>query len=276
MKSLVPHRLLLLAVLAIVVFCAWLPHLEGSAGEHADKGLKRSLATFAVARTLGAALSAAQGTELSIQPFGMGVTTTPGQVLRPVNELVDKFADMMLFASVAFGIQILLLKVGGHHAVGAALSVAMLLWVASRWRGTDGTAMRWLQPVLVILLMARFVVPLTAFVSEGAYQVFMKPSYDTAYEAVRGSTQAIPGDAPEMTEPKSGLDRYREQIKKMTEALDKFRSLGDKAEKWADQIVNLIAIFVIQTVLIPLVFVWLCWHLARSITTSRCWLPTDR
>jgi hypothetical protein len=44
---------------------------------------------------------------------GIGVGTAPGQVLQPINELVDQFATAMLAASVAFGVQRVLLDVGG-------------------------------------------------------------------------------------------------------------------------------------------------------------------
>ena len=268
MKSVVSYRLLLIAVLLAVVSCTWLPWLNASADSHTRQGLKRSLATFAAARALGAALSVVQGTEFSIEPIGMGVTLTPGQMLRPINELVDKFADMMLFASVAFGVQLLLLQFGGHAAVATALTVGMLLWTILQWRGTSGLAMRCLQPAMLILLMARFAVPLTSFVSEGAYQVFMKPGYEAANQTIEGSVKAVPGATAELTESKGGiLERFKNLKNKASELRESYRALGESARLWTDRIVDLIAIFVVQTVLIPLVFLWLCWRLARMVTS---------
>ena len=42
---------------------------------------QRALITFALARTLNGVISAVQGTELALQPAGVGVTLTPGQIL---------------------------------------------------------------------------------------------------------------------------------------------------------------------------------------------------
>ncbi|MGJ7522703.1 hypothetical protein ACSFA0_19615 [Variovorax sp. LT1P1] len=278
MKSFASYRLLLIAVLVAVVSCAWLPWLNESADTHTRQGLKRSLTTFAAARALGAALSVVQGTELSIEPIGIGVTMTPGQMLRPINELVDKFAGMMLFASVAFGVQLLLLQFGGHVAVAAALTVVMLVWATLRWRGTGGAAMRWLQPALVILLMARFAVPLTSLVSEGAYHAFMKPGYETAYLTIEGSAKAVPGATSELPESKGGIfERFRTLKNKVSELRESYRALGEAAKLWTDRIVDLIAIFVVQTVLVPLGFLWLCWRLARTLTspgTARTYAAT--
>jgi hypothetical protein len=267
MKSIASYRLLLISVVVAVVSCAWLPWLNESADAHAQQGLKRALTTFAAARALGAALSVVQGTEFSIEPIGMGVTMTPGQMLRPINELVDKFADMMLFASVAFGVQLLLLQFGGHAAVAAALTVSMLLWAVLRWRGAYSVTMRWLQPAMLILLMARFVVPLTSLVSEGAYHMFMKPGYEIAYTTIEGSVKAVPGTTTEVSESKGGLfERFRNLKSKVSEFRESYRALGEAAKQWTDRIIDLIAIFVVQTVLIPLAFLWLCLRLANMIT----------
>ena len=269
MKSIAASRLLLIAVLLAVISCAWLPWLNESADLHTREGLKRSLTTFAAARALGAALSVVQGTELSIEPIGMGVTMTPGQMLRPLNELVDKFADVMLFASVAFGVQLLLLQFGSHAVVAGALTFAMLLWAILKWRGTGNAATRWLQPLLFVLLMVRFAVPLTSIVSEGAYHAFMKPGYETAYKTIEGSVKAVPGSTAEPTESKGGiLERFRNLKNKASELRDSYRGLSEAAERWTDRIVDLIAIFVVQTVLIPLAFLYLCWRLARMATAS--------
>lgn len=259
MKSLTTHRALLITVLATVLACAWLPWLNDSASLNTEAGLKRSLVTFATARALGAALSVAQGTELSVEPFGVGVTMTPGQMLRPINELVDKFADMMLYASVAFGVQLMLLKFGGHVAVAGALSVAAVLWAAFKWGGGTGKVSRWMQPVLLILLMARFAVPLTSVVSEGIYMAFMKSGYESAHGEVQASARAIPGASPDIAESKGGM------LEKWKAWKDKMAALREAAEKWTVRIVDLIVIFVVQTVLIPVAFLWICWRFARAI-----------
>lgn len=46
----------------------------------------------------------AQGTEVAVEPAGVGVIFTPGQILDPVNDLLEQFSNLMLAASVAFGI----------------------------------------------------------------------------------------------------------------------------------------------------------------------------
>jgi hypothetical protein len=81
------------------------------------------------ARALNAVISVAQGTEVSLQPLGVGVTLAPGQLLDPVNDLVEKFSDLMLMASVAFGVQKVLISMGGYWLISLLLTFAAIGWL---------------------------------------------------------------------------------------------------------------------------------------------------
>ena len=110
----IARRALLALALGALVVCSWLAPMDAPAMARVDAGLKRALVSFATARVLNAAISVAQGTEARVQPFGFGVTLAPGQVLDPVNDLVEQFSNLMLAASVVFGIQKVLIAVGGY------------------------------------------------------------------------------------------------------------------------------------------------------------------
>src|ERR1035437_9472915 len=117
------RRLSLLVFLAIVLAFAWLKPLENASTQQIDAGLKRALVSFATARALNAIISVAQGTGVAVEPAGVGVTFAPGQVLRPINELVAQFAELMLAASVAFGVMKVLITMGSYWVVSLLLSV---------------------------------------------------------------------------------------------------------------------------------------------------------
>ncbi|MCZ8284370.1 MAG: hypothetical protein O9353_02855, partial [Bacteroidia bacterium] len=68
------RRALVAFTMAAFTACAWLAPLDAPAMQQVDAGLKRALVSFATARLLNAVISVAQGTEASVQPFGVGVT----------------------------------------------------------------------------------------------------------------------------------------------------------------------------------------------------------
>ena len=274
------RRAWLVLLAAALLAAAWTPWLDTEARGQTQAGLTRALTTFAGARALGAVLSVAEGTALSLEPLGIGVTLAPGQALRPINELVDKFADVMLVASVAFGVQLLLLQIGGHAAVSAALTVALLAWLVLAWRGGTGggRAGRWMQPLLLLVLLVRFAVPAGALANEAIYRTFLHQEYDAAYASLQASTSQVSGQlAQQQPPPGEGgvLDRLRALQGKFEEIQAGYKRLLEQAGQWSDRIVRLIAIFVLQTVLLPLLFLWAAWRLARALVMAPWRLPAQ-
>lgn len=262
---------------AVLVAC-WLTPVDRYAREQVSAGLQRSLTAFAAARTLGAAVSVVQS--VHIQAF---VGVSPGEALRPLSELIDRFAAVMLAASVAFGVQLLLLGVGGHVAVSFALTLALALWAWLRWHGAArepsdaaNTAMgnahvrraeaatstlRWLTPVLIGLLMARFAVPLSAVANEAAYRAVMASEFQTAMAALEGAP--VVAEAATAAKPDAGgPGKWLEWIRSWQKSLE---GMLQSAKDWATQIVRLMAVFVLQTAVLPLAFLWLFWRLARGL-----------
>ena len=89
-------RISVTLLLAALVAFSWFSPLDIVATQQVDAGLKRALVSFATARTLNAVISVAQGTEVAIQPLGFGVNLAPGQVLDPINDLVEQFSHLIL------------------------------------------------------------------------------------------------------------------------------------------------------------------------------------
>ena len=67
--------------------------------------------TFAIARTLDGVISVAQGTEVAVEPGGVGVNFALGQALDPINDLVERFSAAMLVATSSLALQNVLLRI---------------------------------------------------------------------------------------------------------------------------------------------------------------------
>ena len=263
MKSIPLQRAyLLLVALAVFVGC-WLAPVDAPAREQINEGLKRALTTFAAARALGAVVSVAQGTQVDATPGGVGVSFAPGQALKPLNELIEQFAAIMLAASVSFGIQLVLLNIGAHQLMSGLVCGVALAWGIARWR--RGTSPRWLQSALIGLLLVRFAVPLCAVANEGVYRAFMANDYQAALSGIEKSPTAVI-DATQ--EAPSAQEGWRERVERWLPKLPNLKATYDQilksASEWAERIVKLIALFVLQTIVLPLVFLLVAWRLARA------------
>lgn len=279
-----PGFVLRALLVATLVAAAWWPALDTNAEAQVEAGLKRALIAYAVARGLNGVISVAQGTEVAIQPAGLGVVLAPGEILDPVNDLVEQFSSVMLVAAASLGLQRLLIGMSGWAPLVLAITIVAVLWLFAsitrvhRVRHAHGTAPHehalappsrlalLLQGALVVLLALRFAVPLAALMSEGAYRIFLEPEYeqsrielDAAKDALGRSTEALTPPAPA---DEGLIDRTRRFFDEAGEAFDveaRIEALQTTAAAIVRNIIDLIAIFVVQTVILPLLFLWLGW-----------------
>lgn len=259
------HRPLTAAALATILLAAWVLRLEDAALVHVDAGWQRALATFAAARALNAVISVAQGTELAVQPAGVGVTLAPGQALDPVNDLIEQFSTLMLLASAAFGAQRVLIAIGAWWPWSLLLSLAAIGWAWWRWRGAAPP--RWLTQALVGLLVVRFMVPVVALSSEAAFQLFLKPDYQAGQQTLERSSSQIGEMGASVAAPatdESVAERVRRWWAQGSNVGERFDALKAVANRAVDHVVRLIVVFTLQTVVLPLLLGWLTWRLARA------------
>jgi hypothetical protein len=233
---------------AIAVLCSWIPSIQDAADAQVDAGLKRSLATFAIARTLNGLISTVQGTEVSMQPLGVGVTLTVGQVLDPLNDLVEQFSSLMLAVSIAFGVQKILLKIGAHWMISVMVTAIAVLW-AVRYLRDQVPA--WLARALLVVIVVRFALPAITIGSEAVFTTFLANGYEQAQQTLgAAASQAEKAGSSDGTI----LERLRDLSP--TKAVGKVAALGRAISEATQHIINLAAVFLVQTIVVPLALLW--------------------
>jgi hypothetical protein len=262
----IARRLILVLSLAALVACSWLGPQDAPAMQQVDAGLKRALISFATARALNAVISVAQGTAVSVQPLGVGVTLAPGQLLDPINDLVEKFSTLMLAASVAFGVQKVLISMGGYWPLSLALTAAALGWAGLYLRREIPPV--WLSRTLVVLLMLRFAVPLVTLGSEQLWQKFLAADYQSSQQQIDLSASQVAQLNPPLAsvpENQGMLDKMKTWLADNGDVKARFESLKQAAEQATEHIIKLMVIFLLQTLVIPLLLLWALYGVARGM-----------
>ncbi|MBX3611278.1 MAG: hypothetical protein KF871_15405 [Hydrogenophaga sp.] len=247
MKPTLTHlrRLLVVALVLVIVVCAWYPPIVAQANEQIDAGLNRALISFASARTLNGVISVLQGTAVEVAPLGVGVTLTLGQILDPINDLVESFSSLMLMASVAFGVQKMLLAIGAHWVVSAVLSALAIAWGVCSLRGG---APRWLTRATLVLAMVRVAIPVVALGSHLLFDELMATDYAQGQATLEVAAAQVGAAVPD---DETGLiDRIKKKLPDL-EAIQ--RAVSEVPER----VIKLIVVFVMQTVVIPIALLWL-------------------
>lgn len=268
----------LLLLVAALVACSWLAPLDAAADRKIDAGLKRALVSFAVARALNAIISVAQGTQVSLQPMGVGVSLSVGQVLDPVHDVIEKFSTLMLIASVAFGVQKVLLAMGGHWLVSLLLTLAAGTWailLVRHQRAAPAQSQARSQALsqgLAVLLLIRFAIPVVTLGSDAVFQQFLARDYQASQRILDRTSVAVEKtNPPAAAVPENAglLDRMKNwaaaQNTAWKESLD---GLKQAAEQATEHVIKLMVSFLLQTLVVPLGLLWMLVGLMRGVMRS--------
>src|SRR5262245_9244724 len=250
-------------LLACMLAVSWRGWLDARGAAHLDASFQRALVSFALARTLNGVISVVQETQIALQPAGVGVTLMPGELLDPLNDLVERFSLVMLSSSAALGIERVLLTMSGWWALNAALAAAGALWLAAFWLLDERPRWRRIAwRVLLGFMFLRFAVPLLLIATHLVSTTFLDAKAVRASDALRVTSEqarALGDQADEAAKPdeeSSTLDRLA-QMGKSLDLERRVRELRENLTHAVEHIIDLIVVFLLETVLVPLAFLWL-------------------
>jgi len=274
LKSINIHKnkiiILLFSVFIIVSAFSYVLDIKGK--ESVDTNFKESLVVFGSAKALNAVISLAQGTELDL-PF---LTLSIGEVLDPINDLVEQFSLVMLASTVSLGIQ----KIMMNFVVTDVYNYVLLLFVCLmnvfiffRFQKDQNIRALFFK-ITVVLVFLRFAVPLMGIVNDYAYNSFVKQEYNIEelnnnIVQIKENVNGVMQNTVQKTEDESFLNK----ITNITEKFDsnyyekRVQEYKNAVENSSEYIIALIIAFIFQTILLPLLFLFLLYRFIKSVFT---------
>ena len=253
--------LLLAAALSVT------PFMDNRAAADYEQLFQRAFITFALARTINGVISVVQGTEIALQPAGVGVTLTPGEILDPVNDLVERFSWIMMGATISLGVQNVLLDISAWWLI-QILVTAMAAWLLIRlWYPGQGSGLNRIlfRRVFPLLLFIRFAVPVMLIANDMLFQQFLEQRYLQSTEVI---TEA--GRELEQIRAEAGAEEARDGDDSMLDSLTRAWSntvdsidlsgrlerMQAQAAELIEHLIQLSVVFILQTALLPVAFLW--------------------
>jgi hypothetical protein len=209
-----------------------------------------------------------QGTEVALQPAGVGVTLTPGEILDPVNDLVERFSWIMMGATISLGIQNVLLDVSAWWLIQALVAILAAWMLIRLWYPGEGTQMHrdLLKRVLLSLLFIRFAVPVMLIANDLLYQQFLEQRYQESTEVITEAGKEMEQLSNEETDQIAenvdagmleSLSRAWSNTVDTMDLSGKLDRLQARAGDVVEHLVQLSVVFILQTGLLPVAFLWL-------------------
>ena len=240
--------LLLILCIVILLTVSWekithnqiTSHVEEHSITYLNETMKTAGTAFLIARALNASISVLQS--FTITPF-IGELSL-GEMLDPVNDLIERFSLVMLVVTVSLGIQLLLMEIGVSVNMSWIILPALVFILISLFIRTDRDKylLRMLAyKLLLIVLLVRFAIPITGSVGAYISGDFLAEKRNTAIETIE-----------ELKENISNVS-IQEVITSSGKVLEKIQR--DSQEIIA-QMLKLMTLFTFETILFPLLVLW--------------------
>lgn len=197
---------------------------------------RQAIGTAAAAAVINGGLSVMEDSEVQAAPAGLGLSLALGDAVRPVNDMVSRVLSVAVVSAVSLEIQKTLIKIGAWVGLKWLLSFSLVFLLLAVW--WDHPAVRRLAWAFFMLaLLARFAIPGAVFL-----------------------TATIGNEFTERTSIKA--QQELEQLKADTSGISKLNvwkhaaNVKARAKIYIRMGVNYIAVFVLQTLIMPVLILW--------------------
>lgn len=263
---------LLLVIFTLLSLCLALSFtIDDNAKKLVDESFKQSVIVFGSAKALNAVISLAQGTQINL-PF---VTVAVGEILDPINDLVEQFSLVMLASMVSLGIQKILLNFVTTDIYNYLLFTSIIIfnfWLFKRFTNDEKIRNLFFK-ITFILLFLRFAIPMMAYVNEVSYNYFVKPQYNI--EELNQDILKVKDDVSKINQETITQKQDSSFFNKVMEKFDssyyekKVNEYKDAVDNSSQYIIDLIIVFIFQTIFLPIIFLFLLYSFVKSIFNIR-------
>lgn len=246
--------------------------------EYVQQGLVRAASAFAMARTFNGVVSVFRESELQLEPGGVGVSLALGAALDPVNDLVERFSWVMLASLTSLGSQQFLIEITPFISIRIVLTGALLCLLLSLWLpGNTSMRLRRIGSILLVsTVVLRFGVPAMAYLNEQVYIVFLQEQHNESMEVLARTVTELESqkfdsmDQGANTEDQGVWDRARNLVNstmdqgvRMLDVNSRIDAVKRASLDLIDRVVDLIVVFFLSAIALPLLFLWGIIRLSR-------------
>lgn len=223
--------------------------LDDYVDDYTTESIKHAALTYATARGINALVSMVQSSEVEA---GIGIVSgsmTIGELLDPLNDMIERFSTVMTWVLASLAGQKVLLLVASHEmflylvAVLGVSALLLLFYAAPR-------AQNLVFRAFLVVIFLRFALGLAVALNSGVDYLFLEKQIeasDREIEKFQSSIIEIDGD-----EEIDALG-VREAVLSFWSSLS-LDQLNQRISQGIENFINLVAIYVLKTILFPLGF----------------------
>lgn len=253
-------------LMLLAVAISWSGVLERMSGKYVDDALTQAFSAYAVARGVNGVVSVLQSISVG-GSLGASFSVSPGEALDPINDLVERYATVMEFSIGSLLTQKILIEITSSTIFNVSLSLGVAVFVLSLlgkdkpWRGV-------LYRSVLSLVFLRFAVVFAVLANGWVDVVFLREGIEQNVAGVGGVSESVGtriDDAAQagatvedrglLDSLKNGFSGLSGKAKNMLAQIDA-GAAKQELEEAVPGMVDLMAVFVLKTLLLPLLFLY--------------------
>jgi hypothetical protein len=250
-SSIGPRQWYLLLALAGLVVLSWLGTLDTISSDYVGASLLDAGIIYGTARGINALVSALQGTELDLWL----ITFSVGELLDPVNDMIERFSGVMTIAITSLVIQQLLLVIVSDATFSTALTLLACATAIALVIGKQGGYRALLRTFLIVALL-RFSLAVVVVANLWVDQAFLPDSNTEEFRVM----QDFHSDLEEVDHMVRG-----EGERERSEIAGQFEVLEQKIDRFVDSSLHLMGALLLKAVIVPVLFLWALVLAGRSV-----------
>lgn len=242
---------------ALIVGERFFPQIDEKTDAYFSETVSEAATVFATARVINGGISVIKESTVTVTPFGLGTEIALGQVLDPLDDVIERLSDILFTVIVSLGIQKAVYEIIGATAVyGIAALLVLSLLLALCFKNERLRAWSvFLKKAALLLLFVRVALPCTALISEAVETHFFAPKIaacQAKLDVFGTETQIRISDRDSFWDKAGKLkDEFRA---KMEIYWENAMEMVDVSLEIAG---HYIALFFVQVIFIPLGMFWL-------------------
>ena len=248
------------ALIVLLVAVSSTRVLDDYVDDYTTGAITRAALTYATARGINALVSMLQSSNVEA---GIGVVSgsiTIGELLDPLNDMIERFSTVMTWVLASLAAQKVLLLVASHSlflylvAVLGASALLLLFYGPPR-------AQTLFFRAFLVLVFIRFSLGLAVALNSGVDLLFLERELDANDRAIGTFQQQIIGiDADAEIDPGS----IRDSAVGFWRGLS-FSEFKQRISEGIGHFINLVAIYLLKTILFPLGFFYAAYYVIRLL-----------
>ena len=243
--------------------------LDKAGEEYIDNTLVRAAASFTIVRSLNGAISMVQESSLAGSPGGVGINMAWGQLLDPLNDFIEKVSYVLFMSTLSLAIQKFVYEVSQVLGIKILLSCSILLLIIHLWsyEKTKGKLSELAAKLLLLALFIRFLMPVVGTVNNALYEKFMASKYEQVKDELEIGKQMLEDNDDYVTHGGSQgfWGKLRNSVNIVSGVTNKINAIKRWAENSYEKLMNICMIFIVQTILVPLLTLMLMKYLLEML-----------